>query len=134
MTYRHRIRVRYGECDMQGVVFNAHYLAYADDAVAQWLQSALPAGALYVSGNGAATFDFMVKKAVVTWAAGSTFGDVVDLDCSIERWGNTSFDIAAVGTVGGADRFEVILTYVSVRPGTHTPCRVPDDLRSALSG
>lgn len=25
--------VRYSECDQQGVVFNAHYLAYADEAV-----------------------------------------------------------------------------------------------------
>jgi len=28
MSYRHTVRVRYGECDMQSVVFNAHYLAY----------------------------------------------------------------------------------------------------------
>ena len=33
MSFRHSIRVRYGECDMQGVVFNAHYLAYVDDAL-----------------------------------------------------------------------------------------------------
>ena len=26
------LRVRYHECDQQGVVFNAHYLAYADMA------------------------------------------------------------------------------------------------------
>jgi acyl-CoA thioester hydrolase len=25
--------VRYAECDQQGVVFNANYLAYADEAV-----------------------------------------------------------------------------------------------------
>ena len=30
--YTHRIRIRYGECDMQRVVFNANYLAYCDDA------------------------------------------------------------------------------------------------------
>src|SRR6266511_2866863 len=26
-----KLRVRYGECDPQGVVFNAHFLAYFDD-------------------------------------------------------------------------------------------------------
>jgi acyl-CoA thioesterase FadM len=26
----HELRVRYGECDPQGVVFNAHYLAHLD--------------------------------------------------------------------------------------------------------
>ncbi len=25
--------VRYAECDMQGIVFNAHYLLYADEAL-----------------------------------------------------------------------------------------------------
>jgi acyl-CoA thioester hydrolase len=28
----HRLRVRYGECDSQGVVFNANYLLYFDVA------------------------------------------------------------------------------------------------------
>ena len=131
--FRHTIRVRYGECDMQGVVFNAHYLAYADDAIAQWFESVLPAGAMYVSGNGDATFDFMVKKAVVTWSGGSTFGDLLDLDCSVDRWGNTSFDVVVRGSVGGVERVEVVLTYVSVTPGTHKPCRVPDQLREVLA-
>ncbi|MBV9933801.1 MAG: hypothetical protein JO367_05815, partial [Actinobacteria bacterium] len=37
--YVHRIRVRYGEVDMQRVVFNSHYLAYCDDAVEHWLST-----------------------------------------------------------------------------------------------
>lgn len=37
----HRVRVRYGDCDMQGVVFNANYVAYVDDAMDMWLQHAL---------------------------------------------------------------------------------------------
>ena len=28
--FRHRLRVRWSECDPQGVVFYAHYLAYFD--------------------------------------------------------------------------------------------------------
>lgn len=134
MTYRHAIRVRYGDCDMQGVVFNAHYLAYADDAVMQWFLSALPPGSMHMVGNDAATFDFMVKKAVVTWAAGTTANELVDLDCSVARWGNSSLDVDVRGTVDGAARFDIVLTYVSVTPGTHRPCRVPDDVRAALAG
>ena len=41
MAYVHRIRVRYGECDMQRVVFNAHYMAYCDDAVDTWFRAEL---------------------------------------------------------------------------------------------
>ena len=35
----HRVRVRYGEVDMQRVVFNAHYLAYCDDAADLWFRT-----------------------------------------------------------------------------------------------
>jgi len=33
VTYTHHIRVRYGEVDMQRVVFNAHYLTYFDTSI-----------------------------------------------------------------------------------------------------
>ena len=35
-----KLRVRYGECDPQGVVFNAHYLAYFDIAITELLRAA----------------------------------------------------------------------------------------------
>ena len=38
---------RFVECDQQGVVFNAHYLPWADEAVNAWWEAAgLPFGAL----------------------------------------------------------------------------------------
>ena len=33
--FRHPIRVRYNECDPQGHVFNANYLAYFDIAMTE---------------------------------------------------------------------------------------------------
>lgn len=133
-AFRHTIKVRYGDCDMQGVVFNAHYLAYADDAMMQWFLAALPPDSMHVAGNDAATFDFMVKKAAVVWTAGTTVNESIDLDCAVSRWGNTSFDLAIRGSVEGQDRFDVTLTYVSVTPGTHRPCPVPEKVRAALGG
>ena len=41
-AYRHSIDVRWGEVDMQGVVFNAHYLAYIDDTLERWLRGVRP--------------------------------------------------------------------------------------------
>jgi YbgC/YbaW family acyl-CoA thioester hydrolase len=38
MGLHHEIRVRYGEVDMQRVVFNANYLAYCDDAADLWFR------------------------------------------------------------------------------------------------
>jgi acyl-CoA thioester hydrolase len=130
MTYRHTLRVRYAECDMQGVVFNAHYLAYCDDAFAAWLDDVLPGAMSFVGNTG--SFDVMVKKTVVTWHGGLSFGDVVDIDCSVPRWGTSSFDVSFAGSVDGDPRFEVVTTYVNVTPGTHTPARVADKVKAAL--
>jgi acyl-CoA thioester hydrolase len=131
VTYRQQVRVRYGECDMQGVVFNAHYLAYCDDAVDTWFRQALP-GELY-SGADGATFDFMVKTAAVTWYRGLRFGEIADLDCAVSRFGRTSFEVTVEGLVGTEPSFTANLTYVSVEPGTHRPCPVPDHVRVALT-
>jgi acyl-CoA thioester hydrolase len=132
MGYRQQVRVRYSECDMQGVVFNAHYLAFCDDAVDTWLRQVLP-GQVFSAGGDGATFDFMTKTAAVTFHRGLTFGELADLDCSATRFGRTSFDITIEGSVAGEPSFTTNLTYVSVEPGTHTPCPVPDHVRTALT-
>jgi len=128
-AYSHPIRVRYGECDMQKVVFNANYLAYCDDAVDSWFRSQLTP-----HGEGFETlgFDFMLKTVTLTWHAPLLFGDTAALGCSVARWGNSSFDVAVVGTVGGEARFEATITYVSVVPGGNTPTRIPDLIRETL--
>lgn len=38
--FAHRLRVRYAECDAQGVVFNAHYLTYLDVSITELWRAA----------------------------------------------------------------------------------------------
>jgi acyl-CoA thioester hydrolase len=132
MPYRHSLRVRYAECDMQGIVFNAHYLAYCDDAFGVWIETAMPGAMDFVGNHG--SFDVVVKKAVVTWHDALRFGETLDIECSVTRWGRSSFDVDFRGSVGGDDRFDVVVTYVNVAPGTHAPAPIADDVRSALDG
>ncbi len=127
MPYVHHIRVRYGECDMQRVVFNANYLAYIDDAVDTWVRASLG----HFEDLG---FDFMVKKCTIEWQSGAEFGDTIDLAVGVSRWGNTSFDVAVTGTVGERPVFTATLVYVSTTPGSATPTPVPDSVRAALAG
>jgi acyl-CoA thioester hydrolase len=114
--------VRYGECDIQGVVFNANYLVYVDDVIEQWLAASLPADAL----------DYMVKKVQVEWDAPARRGDLIDLTAAVSRWGRTSFDVTVRGEVAGRVIFTAVLTAISVTPGTHTPTPVPDAVRARL--
>ena len=129
MTYQHDVRIRYGECDMQKVVFNAHYMAYCDDAIDSWFRSALtPDGSSFESIG----FDFMLKTATISWDGPLRFGDTAVLSCAISRWGSASFDATIVGSVGEEQRFKAAITYVSVEPGTTSPIRVPDLVRERL--
>lgn len=136
MPYQQRIRVRYGECDMQKVVFNANYFVYCDDVVDSWMRIAL-ADELKAGGSStdlhAIGFDFMLKNTNLTWHAPVRFGETIDMTASVSRWGNSSFDVTIDGSVDGESRFEAVITYVSIDPVSQRPARVPDVVRDALT-
>jgi YbgC/YbaW family acyl-CoA thioester hydrolase len=125
--YRHEIHVRYGEVDMQRVVFNSHYLAYCDDAVENWLKHL----GVKVADFG---WDFMLKRATIEWQGSATVNDRLDIDVAIDRWGKTSFDVGFTGAVGEEPVFTCTITYVGVELGTLNPVPPPPALRARLGG
>ncbi len=125
--HREAIAVRYQEVDLQNVVFNAHYLGFCDVACAAWLREAI--GWTGVGDD----IDWMLVKATIEWQGSATYGDVLDVDCGIARWGNTSFDVAYRGTVGDRPVFTATITYVCVVPGTKDTTPVPDRMRDHLA-
>lgn len=112
--HRERVKVRYAEVDAQQVVFNAHYLTWCDVASSGWAEAA--AGWTGVGDP----VDWMVVRAVIEWASSAAYGDLVDIDCGVSRWGNRSFDAVYRGTVDGRPVFEATITYVTIDPGTKT--------------
>jgi acyl-CoA thioester hydrolase len=124
--FRHEFPVRFAEVDMQGVVFNSHYLAYVDEAMSHWMRAA---GYDY----GGDAFDFMVRHAEVDWQGSATYGDTVQIDCVVERWGATSFDVGFDIRVREQTVVAITLTYVGIDPTTKTKSEIPDAFRSALS-
>jgi acyl-CoA thioester hydrolase len=120
--------VRYAECDQQGIVFNAHYLTWADEAVTRWFASAgTDYAALMARG-----LDTRVVSSTLDWTSSARFGDVVEVAAGLDRVGRTSFVVAL--EVRAADRTccTVRTTYVLVdEQGRPTP--VPEDLPEAWS-
>ena len=127
MSFRQTIRVRYGECDMQQVVFNANYFAYVDDAVDQFVRTTL--GDYHEHG-----FDFMVKKLTMEWASPARYAEELILDVGVSRWGSSSFDVTVTGAVGERPVFTCVVVYVSTALGSATAVPVPEPVRAALSG
>ena len=127
--FRYYLRVRYGECDAQKVVFNARYADYVDLGTIEFLR-AIGFGADLISG----ALDYQLVKLTLEWKTPAHFDQILELSVYSSRLGNTSFTIATEFRIAGAD--PVIATgekvYVLVNPRTLTKIPLPDDFRAAL--
>lgn len=125
----HRLRVRWAEVDMQKIVFNAHYLMYADNAMGEyWRQLAVP----YEAGMHVLGGELYVKKAEVEYHASARLDDVLDVGLRCVRLGTTSLRFA-FGIFCG-DRLLVSgeLIYVFADPASQTSRPVPAALRALI--
>ncbi|MGE3288870.1 MAG: acyl-CoA thioesterase [Pseudonocardia sp.] len=87
MAFVHPVPVRYLEVDAQGVVFNAWYLAWFDDAMTAYLaHRGLPYQTMLDAG-----YDVQVVRSEIDWHTGVGFGDSVGVEVSTARIGQTSF-------------------------------------------
>jgi acyl-CoA thioester hydrolase len=126
----HRLRPRYAEVDAQGVVFNAHWLTYFDEACTRffdWLGFP-PATSFFRD------FDMMLVRAVLEWQGPAGFDEEVDIAVEPVRFGTSSFDVRYTASVGDRPVCVGVITYVSVRPGTHETTPIPADVRVKLAG
>lgn len=87
MTFAMPITPRYMEVDVQGVVFNAWYLTWFDEAMAAFLAArGLPYPAMIDSG-----FDIQLVHTEIDFKAGVRWQDQVEIAVSTGRVGTTSF-------------------------------------------
>lgn len=130
--FRHRLRVRWSECDLQGVLFYANYLAYFDHALTElWRESIGPYGSM-IADHGV---DMVVAEASIRYRASARFDEEVDVVASIVRLGTTSMTTKmALERVGdGALLADGELRHVYVDPETRDKCEIPQTVRSGLS-
>lgn len=122
----HRFRVRYAECDPQGIVFNARYLEYADLMFGEMLRtSGLPLGSLEVR----------VARAELDYARPSYPEEEIEGRVSIVHIGNSSMktriDIRGAGE--SSARVTILMTHVQVDPEHFRPMRISDEIRTILA-
>jgi YbgC/YbaW family acyl-CoA thioester hydrolase len=133
--FRHRLRVRWAEVDMQKIVFNGHYLMYFDTAVADyWRALALPYEAAMHQLGG----DLYVKKASLEYHASAHYDERLDVALRCARIGNSSMQfLGRIERNEGSQRqvlIEAELIYVFADPATQTAQAVPASLRCLLEG
>ena len=123
--YFHPHRVRYYEIDMQGVVFNSHYLNYFDAAITEYLRHC---GFDYVKDTRESGMDFHLVKATVEYLKPVHYDEDVDIGVKVARLGRSSLHwelgrfSREVQKVSGAG--EIIWVYKSMESFHSTP--IPD--------
>ena len=105
-----------------GVVYNAHYLTFIDDAFDCWMRE------LAWDFEKELETEIMLKSANITWHKPVGFrGDL--LMSQVTRWGNSSFDISTDGFVLSEHCFEASISYVCVDHINYRPIEIPELLK-----
>lgn len=128
--FRTLLRVRYGECDAQQVVFNARYGDYVDVALTEFFRAVFGSyQALLAQG-----LDGQVVRLATDWTAPARFDDVLALEVEVVAVGRTSYtvrvDMSDHASGRPVARSEVV--YVMVGAAGQGKVPVPDAVRAAL--
>src|SRR2546421_5244673 len=84
-AFVHRLRVRYAECDRQGVVFNSHYFAYFDVAMTELWRAAMGRYDAMIERG----VDMVVAEAQARFLGSAPFHDEIEIEVAVERPGAT---------------------------------------------
>lgn len=125
----HKLRVRYVECDVQGVVFNSHYLAYFDTSITELWRAGI-GGYQVMLDRG---LDIVVAEARLRFVGSARFDQELTLEIGVTKLGTTS--IASEHRISYQDRtlVEGTLVHVVVDRATLAKTPIPDWLRDGLS-
>jgi acyl-CoA thioester hydrolase len=129
--FHYKLRVRFAETDLQGIVFNGNYMTYYDVAWTEYFRAIGLAWKDMVEMGA----DTVLARISMEFKSPAHFDDVLEVYVRVSKIGNTSmtfdFEIYAEGEdrlIGAASSL-----YVCIDPKTMRPVRVPDMLRSRIA-
>ncbi len=127
-----RLRVRYYECDMQGIVFNSHYYAWMDVSHTEWIRELLgPVSVLHGFG-----VDVMVAESSARFFASARFDEEIDIEVRLESMSTTAMTTVHTFRRGDDLLVEGRIRHVCVDttgPGPWTKTPWPADVRDAFT-
>ncbi|WP_037305072.1 acyl-CoA thioesterase [Amycolatopsis orientalis] len=123
------LRVRYHECDGQGIVFNAHYLAYVDMAMFD-VEKTLFGSHKNALEHGA---DLVVAESNLRYHAPCRYDEELVIAVFLDHLGTTSLIVDFEVRRGGTLCTEVKTRYVFVDPVTLRKAAPPASVREAYA-
>lgn len=123
-TFFHPLRVRWAECDAQGIVFNVNYFLYFDVGMTEYLRA--------MGVEGASMLEFFTVRAEADYRGSAHFDEEVSVGVRAARFGRTSITFEMILVRDGVILTEGALTYVHAEKGTQTPSVLPAAFKDAI--
>jgi acyl-CoA thioester hydrolase len=127
-AFVHHLRIRYAECDAQGVVFNAHYLAYVDDTISAMWRAAFGSYQVMLDRG----VDMVVAEAHLRFLDGARFDEEIEIEMAVTHLGTTSMRTLYRFLRDGKLLLSASLRHVFVEAGTSSKTAIPDWARAGL--
>jgi acyl-CoA thioester hydrolase len=127
--YSMPLRVRYVECDMQGRVFNGHYLTWVDMAHTEALSEAVGDYQSLLSEG----IDVVVAAAQLQFRQPATFDDRLTVLVTFKPPGTTSLQSTFTIVRDETVLAECLMTHVCVDTATYSKQPWPDWIRDRLN-
>ena len=130
-SVRHPLRVRYSECDPQGVVFNANYLAYNDVAAIELWRASIGG---YDELPRTHDADVLIAEINIRYLAPLHFDDEIEIEIGVRDLGNTSMKLGVRIWRGSEQTTEIATRSVFIEPGGNVKTPMPESVREQLEG
>jgi acyl-CoA thioester hydrolase len=129
--FQHDHRVRWAECDPQGIVFHGRFLTFFDITQTEYLRHI---GFPYPGSLKAAGVDFVLIKATLECLGSALFDDEIEILARVARVGRTSltfgYEIYRRGEERLLTRCESVYVCVGAEDFSSTP--LPEPLVEAI--
>jgi acyl-CoA thioester hydrolase len=127
--FRYRQRVRFGETDMQNVVYYANYLLYAEVGRVAYLREL----GLHYSDIVARGLDFTIGEASVRYRAALRFDEEFDIGVRVGEIRHSSWAFEySVDRADGLHCAEMTTVQVMIDRTSFRATRIPADFRETL--
>jgi acyl-CoA thioester hydrolase len=125
----HRMRVRYSECDVQGVLFNANYLAYIDHTINEMWRDAY--GSYHAMLDRGV--DIVVAEVRMRFLGSARFEEEIELAATVTHLGTTSVTSAhRFRRLTGELILDAEIRHVFIDRATAAKTPIPDWARAGL--
>ncbi len=126
------VRVRWVECDAQGIVYNGAYLGYLEIGQAEYYRNL--GIAIYVIPQSG-YFDSVVVKSTQEFKSPAKVDEIIELHVRVSNIGNTSLTLNLEIYPEGSDRLltSIETVYVGYDAATEANKPVPDAIRQLVT-